>query len=166
MAANDGVRAPDVRRHVDRILGEEAGLLGSLERLLRAEAEVLRGNDVEAIERIGSSRHQCIDALTGLESERAEACRLFACGSGREGFERLLDWCDPTRTLHARWIENLDVARRCKDLNDGNGAVVSARLNRVQQLLLKLRGASAPSTYGPKALAGAAVLGYRDLGCA
>ena len=166
MAAADGVRPADIQRHVARILGEESRLLGSLEQLLRSEAEILRGDDPDAIERIGSSCHQCIDALTGLEAERAEACRLLACGSGREGFEKLLDWCDPASSLRARWLANLDVARRCKDLNDRNGAIVTARLNRVQQLLAQLRGASPPSTYGPRTAAGAAVLGYRDLGCA
>jgi flagellar biosynthesis/type III secretory pathway chaperone len=166
MAAADGVRPADVQRHIERILNEEARLLGSLEQLLRSEADILRGDDVDAIEHIGSARHQCIDALTGLEAERAEACRLLASGSGREGFEKLLDWCDPARSLRARWLANLDCARRCKDLNDRNGAVVSARLNRVQHLLAQLRGASPPSTYGPRAAAGAAMLGYRDLGCA
>mgnify|MGYP003407847452 FL=1 len=57
MPAADGIRPADVQRHVERILGEEARLLGELERLLRSEAEVLRGEDAEAIERIGSSRH-------------------------------------------------------------------------------------------------------------
>jgi flagellar biosynthesis/type III secretory pathway chaperone len=166
MAAAEGVRPADVQRHVERILREEARLLGNLEQLLRSEAEILRGDDVDAIERIGSSRHQCIDALTGLEAERADTCRLLACGGGREGFEKLLDWCDPARGLHARWHANLDIARRCRDLNDRNGAVVTARLNRVQQLLAKLRGTSPSGTYGPRAATGAAALGYRDLGCA
>jgi flagellar biosynthesis/type III secretory pathway chaperone len=166
MAVAEGVRPADVQRHIERILHEEARLLGDLEQLLRSEAEILRGDDVDAIERIGSSRHQCIDALTGLEAERADTCRLLACGSGREGFDKLLDWCDPARSLHARWHANLDIARRCKDLNDRNGAVVTARLNRVQQLLATLRGTSPSGTYGPRAAAGAAALGYRDLGCA
>jgi flagellar biosynthesis/type III secretory pathway chaperone len=165
MAAAGGVRPADVQRHVARILDDEARLLGSLEQLLRNEAEILRGDDVEAIERIGSARHQCVDALTGLEAERAEACRLLACGSGREGFEKLLDGCDPGGTLRARWHANLAAARRCKDLNDRNGAVVTARLNRVQQLLAKLRGAGPANTYGPRAAA-AATLGHRDLGSA
>jgi flagellar biosynthesis/type III secretory pathway chaperone len=166
MPAADGVRPADVQRHVERILGEEARLLGDLERLLRSEAEVLRGDDAEAIERIGSSRHQCIDALTGLEAERAEACRLVASGHGRADFERLLDWCDPTRRLHAHWRGNLAAARRCKEQNDRNGAVVTARLNRVQQLLAQLRGSAPPATYGPGSPAGAALFGHRDLGSA
>jgi len=166
MATADGVRAADVQRHIERILGEESRLLGSLEQLLRSEAEILRGDDVEAIERIGSSRHECIDALTGLESERTEACRLLACGSGREGFEKLLDWCDPTRSLRARWLGNLDIARRCRELNDRNGAVVTARLNRVRQLLTQLRGTSPPSIYGPGPASGAALFGHRDFGSA
>ncbi len=164
MPLADGVRPADVQRHVERILGEEARLLGELERLLSAEAEVLRGDDAAAIERIGSSRHQCIDALTSLEAERGEACRLI--GRGRGDFERLLDWCDPSQRLHARWRGNLAVARRCKEQNDRNGAVVTARLNRVRQLLAQLRGAAPPATYAPGPAAAAAVLGRRDFGSA
>jgi flagellar biosynthesis/type III secretory pathway chaperone len=151
---------------VERILGEEAQLLGELEQLLRSEAEVLRGEDVAAIERIGSSRHQCVDALASLEAERGEACRLIGAGNGRGDFQRLLEWCDPARRLYARWQGNLAIARRCKEQNDRNGAVVTARLNRVQQLLAQLRGAAPPATYGPGPLAAAAQLGHRDFGSA
>lgn len=165
MPATDGVRSVDVQRHVERILGEEARLLGELEQLLRSEAEVLRGDDAEAIERIGSSRHHCIESLTRLDAERNAACQL-AGGGGRGDFERLLAWCDPSRRLHARWQGNLAIARRCKEQNDRNGAVVTARLNRVQQLLVQLRGATPPATYGPGPVANAALFGHRDFGSA
>lgn len=165
MPAADGIRPADVQRHVERILGEEARLLDELERLLRSEAEVLRGEDAEAIERIGSSRHQYVDALTTLETERGEACRLVGGGT-RIDFERLLEWCDPSRRLHERWRGNLAVARRCKEQNDRNGVVVTARLNRVQQLLTQLRGAAPPATYGPGPATGGALFGHRDFGSA
>ena len=165
MSDADGVRRTDVHRHVERIIAEEAGLLGSLEQLLRSEAEVVRGDDVEAIGRIGAARHQCIEALTRLDAERSDACRMLGFGNGRGAFDRLLQWCDPAGALRARWRANLDGARRCKDLNDRNGAVVTARLNRVSQLLATLRGAPPAATYGPKAAA-AAMLGHRDFGCA
>lgn len=166
MAVADGVRPADARAHIERILAEESRLLASLEELLHHETVILRGNDVEAIERIGSERHQCIDALTRLDQERAEASRLHDGGTGRQGFERLLEWCDPGRALHARWQGNLDIARRCKDMNDRNGVVVTARLNRVQDLLGKLRGTNPPSTYGPRRGEPAFALGHRDLGSA
>jgi flagellar biosynthesis/type III secretory pathway chaperone len=163
MSTAGAVRPADVARHVERILGEEARLLGELEQLLRSEAEVVRGDDAAAIERIGSSRHQCIDALTSLEAERGAACRMIG-GAERGDFQRLLDWCDPGRRLYARWQGNLAIARRCKEQNDRNGAVVTARLNRVGQLLAQLRGAPPPATYGPGPAAQAAQLGHRDFG--
>lgn len=166
MAVADGVRPADARAHIERILAEESRLLASLERLLHHETEILRGNDVEAIERIGSERHQCIDALTRLDEERTAICRLHDGGTGLQGFGRVIEWCDPGRELHARWQGNLDIARRCKNMNDRNGVVVTARLNRVQGLLGKLRGTNPPPTYGPRRGETASALGYRDLGSA
>ena len=46
--------------------------------------------------------------------------------------------------------------------NDTNGTVVTAKLRRVQQLLMAIRGASAPPVYSPHASRYGA-LGTRDL---
>jgi flagellar biosynthesis/type III secretory pathway chaperone len=143
------VQPADVRRHLERLLGEESRLLAELEQLLTRESAVVRGDDPAAIERIGSSRHQCVSALTRLDAERMDACRMLSYPANRDGFEKLLAWCDPTRPLHAQWQRNLQVARRCKELNDRNGAIVALKLGQVRQLLSTLRGGTtAPSTYG------------------
>lgn len=143
------VQPTDVRRHLERVLGDESRLLAELEALLKRESEVVRGDDPGAIERIGGSRHDCIATLTRLDAERMDACRMLNLAANREGFERLLAWCDPGRQLHALWQRNLQVARRCKDLNDRNGAVVALKLGQVRQLLSTLRGSGgAPATYG------------------
>ena len=72
---------------------------------------------------------------------------MLSFGSGREGFERLLAWCDPGQDLRQLWHSNLQLARRCKELNDRNGAVVTLKLGQVQQLLATLRGGG-PDVYG------------------
>jgi|SRR5665213_684905 len=157
------VQPGDVHKHLSRILAEEARLLREFERVLRQETEVVRGEDTHAIERIGDQRHGYVDALTRLDAERAEACRMFSFGNGRGALERLFQWADPSGALQRQWLSSLELARRCKTLNDQNGAIVGAKLGRVQQLLGKLRGASAPPVYSAKG-ARYGNLGLRDLG--
>ena len=145
-----GVQPADIRQHIERVLRDEARLLAELEQLLQRESAVVCGDDPTAIEGIGGARHRCVEQLTRLDAERNSACRMLSFGAGRDGFERLLGWCDPDRSLHARWMDNLRVTRRCKELNDRNGAVVAIKLGQVQQLLSTLRGGTPAPVYGPQ----------------
>jgi len=159
------VQPRDVQQHLLRILTEESRLLGELEPVLRQETDILRGDDSTAIERIGGSRHRYIEALARLEGERADACRMLSFGNGRAALERLFGWADPSGALHRQWSVNLELAGRCKAINDQNGAIVAAKLGRVQQLLGKLRGAAPPPVYNARGSRYGG-LGARDLGCA
>lgn len=153
----------EVHQHLTRILSEESQLLDELETVLRQETEVLRGEDPQAIQSIGSNRHRCVDTLTRLEVERADTCRMLSFGTGRGALDKLFDWADTGASLRLRWASNLELARRCKALNDQNGAIVAAKLSRVQKLLAKLRGATPPPVYSAKG-ARYGTLGPRDLG--
>jgi flagellar biosynthesis protein FlgN len=137
--------------HLRRILSEEAQLLAELERLLERETHVLQGEDVAAIHDIGAARHGCVERLTRLDGERADLCRMLCFGTGAPALQRLFDWADADGSLQQQWGANLQVAARCKQLNDRNGAIVSVKLGRVQQRLGQLRGSAAPAVYGPKA---------------
>jgi flagellar biosynthesis/type III secretory pathway chaperone len=88
---------------------------------------------------------------------------MFSFGAGRGALERLFDWADPSAALRLKWSSNLELARRCKAINDQNGAIVAAQLSRVQRLLGKLRGESPPPVYSAKG-ARYAKLGPRNLG--
>lgn len=157
------VQAHDVHQHLDRVLTEEGRLLGELEGVLHQESDILRGEDTEAIASIGNSRHQYVDALSRLDAERGSTCRMLSFGTGPEAMARLLEWADPSGQLKLQWSRNLDIARRCKRINDQNGAIVTAKLGRVQQLLGKLRGGSTPPVYNARG-ARFGALGPRDLG--
>jgi flagellar biosynthesis/type III secretory pathway chaperone len=157
------VQRSDVHQHLTRILAEEARLLTEFERVLRQETQVLNGDDTEAIQRIGDSRQRYVDALTRLDAERTDSCRMFSFGTGRGALDRLFEWADHSGALRQQWSANLELARRCKAINDKNGAIVAAKLGRVQQLLGKLRGTSPPPVYSAKG-ARYANLGLRDLG--
>jgi flagellar biosynthesis/type III secretory pathway chaperone len=106
---------------------------------------------------------RCIDALTRLDVERADTCRMLSFGQGGGALTRLYQWCDASGALNSKWLANLTVARQCQQLNDTNGAVVTAKLSRVQQLLMAIRGTSAPPVYSARASRYGA-LGTRDLG--
>jgi flagellar biosynthesis protein FlgN len=142
------VQPADIRQHMARVLDDEARLLAELEQILTRESLVVRSDDSTAIENIGGARQTCVDTLSHLDNERTSACRMLSFGDGRPGFEKLLAWCDTTRALHARWQRNLQLASRCKDLNDRNGAVVALKLSQVQQLLATLRGGIVEPAYG------------------
>jgi flagellar biosynthesis/type III secretory pathway chaperone len=122
------------------LLAEEAVLLTTLEALLGKETEALRDDKLPDIERIGAERHRCVDALMRIDSERRTACRLLGFGDDRRRFEDLLDQCDRSGELKSRWHAGLEVAARCKDRNERNGAIVVAKLRRVEALLVTVRG--------------------------
>jgi flagellar biosynthesis/type III secretory pathway chaperone len=159
------VQRSEVHGHLQRVLAEEGRLLAELEGVLRQETSVLRGDDADAIARIGDRRHRYIDSLSKLDAERSASCRMLSFGTGRAALDQMLAWADPSGALGARWSANLQLARRCKAINDQNGAIVSAQLGRVQRLLARLRGASAPPVYSARG-ARYGNLGLRDLGCA
>jgi flagellar biosynthesis/type III secretory pathway chaperone len=159
------VQPHEVHAHLVRVLAEEGRLLGEFEAVLREETEVLRGENAEAIARIGDNRHRYVDALSKLDVERISTCRMLSFGNGPEAMGRLLEWADPSGGLKSRWTGNLELARRCKSINDQNGAIVSAKLGRVQQLLGKLRGTGAPSVYSARGSRYGS-LAPRDLGSA
>jgi flagellar biosynthesis/type III secretory pathway chaperone len=146
-----GPQRDSVQPHLQRVLQEEARLLTELEGLLQQETVVLNGNDVAAIQTVGNARQRCVERLTQLDAERLDAARLLSFGTGPAALERLLTWADPTGSLQREWLANLQVARRCKQLNDRNGAIVTVKLGQVQQMLSKLRGTPAAPVYGPRA---------------
>jgi|HubBroStandDraft_1064217.scaffolds.fasta_scaffold17545_3 flagellar biosynthesis/type III secretory pathway chaperone len=159
------VSRSDVQRHLSRILAEEAQLLAELESVLEKETDIVSGDDAEAIQRIGSNRHQCVERLSQLGVERIDTGRMLSFGADATGLSKLFDWADPSRSLRARWAVNLELARRCKALNDKNGAIVAAKLDRVQKLLGHLRGSKPPPVYNSKASRYTS-LGVRNLGVA
>jgi len=150
---------------LQRMLAEESAGLGELEALLGRETHVLQGEDVAAIHAIGTERHRCVERLTRLDAERTDLCRMLSFGTGLAALERLLAWADPEGQLGARWQTNLQLARRCREINDRNGAIVAVKLGRVQQRLALLRGSPMPPVYGPRPLRHTA-LAARDLGSA
>lgn len=137
--------------HLEKLLVEEAATLARLEELLDKEHEYLLANAIEDLERAGEERQSCIVALVAIEDERRSLCRMMNVPPDATGLDKLLTWCDPSHRLKTRWAACGDRAARCRSLNDRNGALVSARLKRVEGMLDVITGRSKqPKMYGNK----------------
>jgi len=134
------------REHLAEVLAEEAGLLAELRELLDREYEMLGSKDAVALEKAIQERQEKVGALVRLEEHRRALCSLHGYSPDYAGLERLLVWCDPRGTLVSRLRECARFATECRDLNDRNGAMVSAKLKRVGGLLEALTGRPASTT--------------------
>jgi flagellar biosynthesis protein FlgN len=140
------------RESLATLLSQEVSSLTELGALLEREHALLVANDVEALEKAMQERQIVIGRLLQIEDERRSLCRAHGRSADVTGLEQLLKWCDPRGTLEVRMSDCAKGALRCRDLNDRNGALVTARMKRVEGLLGALTGqrAETPSTYGPK----------------
>jgi flagellar biosynthesis/type III secretory pathway chaperone len=127
-------------------------LLGELAGLLEREHAILVANDVESLDKAMQERQIVVGRLLQIEEERRALCRAHGKAADVNGLQQLLAWCDPRGTLKARLAESTDGAFRCRTLNDKNGALVLARMRRVEGLLGAITGQrpETPPTYGPK----------------
>lgn len=143
------------REHLGTLLTEEIAALRDLEELLRREYDVLGAKNVAAIERTAVVRQQMMGDLARTEEQRRSLCTMHGYTPDWVGLESLMQWCDSDGTLLSRLRECAQRATRCRDLNERNGTLVSARLKQVQGMLGALTGgANQPVTYGPKGAAG------------
>jgi flagellar biosynthesis/type III secretory pathway chaperone len=137
------------REHLERLVTEETAALKRLQMLLDTEHEYLVVNDLEELDRAGDARQVCIGELLRIEDERKSLCRMMNLPTDPTGIDRLLNWCDRSNALKRRWAECTALATECRNRNDRNGALVSARLKRVEGLLNVLTGrANQPKVYG------------------
>ncbi len=131
----------ECRRTLERLLAEEIAALAELERQLDAERDVLvRNESPEALEDACARRQDCMGTLLRVQDERRGVLRMLGIDSDVAGLDRLMRECDPQRSLPARWGECAERARRCRDINDFNGALVASRMRRVEGMLEILTG--------------------------
>lgn len=140
------------RESLATLFSQEASFLSQLAGLLDHEHALLVSNDVESLENAMQERQVVVGRLLGIEEERRSLCRAHGRSADPTGLAHLISWCDPRGTLKTHMTESANGATRCRSLNDRNGALVLARMKRVQGLLGALTGQApeAPATYGPK----------------
>lgn len=130
-----------------RCLAEEIELLASLEQQLLREHELLAANDIEGLESASGTRQQTVAKLLRVDDERRGLCRARNLEADAKGLATLLAWCDATGTLAAPQARCTELAQRCRDQNERNGALVTARLNRVNGMLGMISGDNHSRTY-------------------
>lgn len=156
------IRSTDEMRAVlSRLLDDERRLLLQLEQLLDREKTILlQDESPEHLERACRDRQDCMVALLRLQDERQSLLRVAGYSTDNAGLAGLIKDCDPERRLPARWAECAELAKRCRALNDHNGALVTSRMRRIQGMLEVLTGKRTErTTYGRQAHQGFATRG-------
>jgi flagellar biosynthesis/type III secretory pathway chaperone len=133
---------------LSKLLAEESNLLGTLAQQLQREHELLVANDVEGLEQAADARQASVASLSRLDQDRRNLCRVLGHGADHVGLAALHKWCDPSGSLNATHTSVATQAQKCRELNDRNGALVNARLNRLSNMLDMMNGnKAAPRTY-------------------
>jgi flagellar biosynthesis/type III secretory pathway chaperone len=139
------------REHLAELTREELALLGQLHSLLEEERQVIASADLKRLQRTTELRQERVAALARTDEQRRALCRLHGQPADAPGLGKVLKWCDPQGTLLPLLRETHELARKCRDSNERNGALVAAHLKRVDQRLRALRGrADRAATYGPR----------------
>lgn len=139
------------RDSVERLVGEQLATLSRLEALLDREHGLLVDRKLEELAAAGRDRQACVGALLRIDSERIALCRMFGHGADNDGMQKLLASCDASGRLATRWQACIEQTRRCRKLNDRNGALATAQLRSVAGRLDALTGGAPRSspTYAP-----------------
>lgn len=137
------------RDSVERLVGEQLTTLTRLEELLDREHALLVERNVEALTAAGRDRQACVGTLLRIDSERVQHCRMFGYAADADGMLKLLASCDASGRLTTRWQSCIELTRRCRKLNDRNGALATAQLRSVAGRLDALTGGAprSPETY-------------------
>ncbi len=149
------------RETVERLIQEQAVTLTRLEGLLDQEHGLLVARDVETLAAAGRERQVCVGTLVRIDGERLSLCRMLGFAADADGMRKLLNWCDPAGQLNLRWASCTELTRRCRKLNDRNGALATAQLRNVSARLDALTGGAErrKDTYAPQGAARATPTG-------
>lgn len=139
------------REQLGRLIAEESNALRDLAILLEREHAYLVANDVVSLEGAARERQRCVARIYRIDEARRSLCTQLGRSLDQKGLEDLLRWCDPEGTLASGWARCAEAASKCRNLNDRNGALVSARLQNVQARLGTLIESRREAiTYGPR----------------
>lgn len=130
-----------LRAELARQLQQERRLLSDLERLLHEERDALQQTSApEQLEQACNQRQQCMGELLRLQEDRNDWLRQSGFSGDTAGLVQLIRRCDTQGELPPQWAQCAALAKRCRELNQQNGALVASRMRRVQGVLDILMG--------------------------
>ncbi len=113
-----------------------------LEALLQDERTALQTQNAGDLEAVAASKLDCVRNLDRLENERRSLGSKAGFEGGESGMQALLGWCDDGARLEGAWRELLQIADRCSQLNQSNGAIGRVRQEQLRSALAVLSGAN------------------------
>ena len=117
------------QQRLSAVLGEQLRCAEAMLETLTSERQALAAGDQNALAAATDAKAKLVDALEKLESERRELAQPDDASSAAE------------------WQPLRDLLARCKEQNQRNGTLLTARAESVRSALKTLRG-SEPELYG------------------
>ena len=130
----------EYRQRLADLLQQEQISASRLLITLEQQQQSLADQKPARIEASANASYNCIQELEQLEKKRNALAARLGYAASNDGMENLIRWCDYDGTLGMQWRKLLELARRCRDCNQVNGAVVDINRRRVRQALEILRG--------------------------
>lgn len=121
-----------------------------LEEILRHEREALEQRDPTQITETAHSKQVCVEKLAELGRSRNVISRTNGFDENDSSIPKLIDWSGGALLLTKTWLQFLDLARSCNQLNATNGAAIRIRQSQIDDAIGLLRyGSVGTKTYGP-----------------
>lgn len=112
----------------------------ALESALVSERKALEAQDPEALDASGGEKHTSLSNLEDLDRERRDLLSRHGFARDDSGMISLLQACGPGHPLDQLWTQLREIALRCRDANQINGAIVQLRRQQISRALQILRG--------------------------
>lgn len=141
---------PNFQEQLKDLLLRDLEDLSNLESLLASEKHHLIARDHKEVDNATKNKDVIIKQIEARAKTKAQLLAKSGLGikPGRvtEALAQLNN-----ETLLDLWKQSVDQLKRCKELNEINGKVISISLSRTNKLMSIIRGqSSAPALYGQK----------------
>lgn len=122
-----------VRSDLQSIFRAELSVLEPLAKLMSAEQEALKSQDLPRIIELSESKEQLLGTLQAATAERLQTMQILGYSPTAEGLDELLAWSHADKPLLAYSRQVYDLTKFCHDLNVENGM----QINKNQEFVIK-----------------------------
>ena len=137
------------RHRLYALLEQETRCMQRFGALLGQEFSAVAARDIDTLEAVTREKLALVSRLEELEQGRNALLAANGFGSGPQGMQECLQWCDPQRRLASYWTELLQTARLCRQDNHRNRQLVELCSRHARQAVRVLRGEDPrQDTYG------------------